>query len=97
MSERAVHVLLIEDDEGLRTILVRHLASRGFRVAEAASAEAASEQIGCGLRPALVLQARTLPPKTWPASLLARRSAREGDVAVAAKRSVHVKDGRVAA
>ena len=39
--ERKVHVLLVEDDEGLRPILARHLACKGFRVAEAASAEEA--------------------------------------------------------
>lgn len=64
MSERAVHVLLIEDDESLRPILARHLASKGFRVAEAASAEAAADQVAGGLRPALVLLDLNLPGRT---------------------------------
>lgn len=64
MKERRVHVLLIEDDQNLRTILARHLASKGFRVAEAASAEAAADQLSIGLRPALVLLDLNLPGRT---------------------------------
>jgi DNA-binding response OmpR family regulator len=64
MTEREVHVLLVEDDESVRPILARHLASRGFRVAEAASAEAASDQLADGLRPALVLLDLNLPGRT---------------------------------
>jgi len=64
MKERRVHVLLIEDDQNLRTILARHLASNGFRVAEAASAEAAADQLSIGLRPALVLLDLNLPGRT---------------------------------
>ena len=76
MSERPVHVLLIEDDESLRPILARHLASKGFRVAEAASAEAAADEIAGGLRPALVLLDLNLPGRTgW--DLLRGTSLRE--------------------
>lgn len=64
MKERRVHVLLVEDDGSLRAILVRHLASKGFRVAEAASAEAAAEQLAGGLRPRLVLLDLNLPGGT---------------------------------
>jgi DNA-binding response OmpR family regulator len=64
MTERRVHVLLVEDDDGLRPILARHLATRGFRVEAAASAEAASAAIGDGLRPALVLLDLNLPGET---------------------------------
>ena len=64
MTERAVHVLLIEDDEGLRPILARHLAMKGFRVAEAPSAEAAAADLAAGLRPALVLLDLNLPGST---------------------------------
>jgi DNA-binding response OmpR family regulator len=64
MTVRRVHVLLIEDDESLRPILARHLASRGFRVAEAASAEGATELLAAGLRPALVLLDLNLPGRT---------------------------------
>ena len=56
--------LLVEDDENLRPILARHLASRGFRVAEAASAEAAADQLADGLRPSLVLLDLNLPGRT---------------------------------
>ncbi len=64
MTDRPVHVLLVEDDESLRPILARHLASRGFRVAEAASAESAADQLADGLRPALVLLDLNLPGVT---------------------------------
>ncbi len=64
MNPRPVHVLIVEDDEGLRPLLARHLALRGFRVAEAASAEAAMEQLDEGLRPALVLLDLNLPGRT---------------------------------
>ena len=64
MTERRVHVLLIEDDENLRPILTRHLASKGFRVAEAAAAEGAAELLAGGLRPSLVLLDLNLPGRT---------------------------------
>lgn len=64
MTERPVHVLLVEDDESLRPILARHLASRGFRIAEAASAEQAAADLAAGLRPALVLLDLNLPGAT---------------------------------
>lgn len=64
MPERRVHVLIVEDDERLRTLLVRHLGRSGFRVAEAASGEEAEEQLAGGLRPALVLLDLNLPGET---------------------------------
>ena len=64
MKERRVHVLLVEDDESLRAILARHLAAKGFRVEEAASAEAAADQLSAGLRPRLVLLDLNLPGRT---------------------------------
>jgi DNA-binding response OmpR family regulator len=64
MIERPVHVLLIEDDEGLRSILARHLASRGLRVAETATAEDAIERLASGLRPSVVLLDLNLPGAT---------------------------------
>ena len=64
MTERHVHVLLVEDDESLRQVLARHLALKGFRVAEAASAEAAADQLADGLLPALVLLDLNLPGRT---------------------------------
>ena len=64
MTERRVHVLLVEDDDSLRPILVRHLQARGFRVEEARSAEEANRSLGDGLRPALVLLDLNLPGET---------------------------------
>ncbi len=64
MTERRVHVLLVEDDESLRAILARHLAAKGFRVEEAASAEEAADQLSGGLRPRLVLLDLNLPGGT---------------------------------
>jgi len=57
-------LLLVEDDESLRQILARHLRKRGYRVEEAASAEAATEALGVGLRPTLVLLDLNLPGDT---------------------------------
>jgi two-component system, OmpR family, response regulator len=64
MKERPVHVLVVEDDEGLRPFLVQHLMRSGFRVAEAGSAEAAAALVADGLRPALVLLDLNLPGET---------------------------------
>jgi DNA-binding response OmpR family regulator len=64
VSGQRVHVLIVEDDEGLRPILVRHLEARGFRVAEAASAEEAVARLRAGLVPALVLLDLNLPGET---------------------------------
>jgi DNA-binding response OmpR family regulator len=62
--EHLVHVLVVEDDERLRLLLVRHLRRNGFRVAEAASGEEADAAIAAGLRPMLVLLDLNLPGET---------------------------------
>jgi DNA-binding response OmpR family regulator len=63
MAERFT-LLVVEDDESLRAILARHLRKRGYLVEEAASAEAATEALDGGLRPALVLLDLNLPGDT---------------------------------
>lgn len=57
-------ILLIEDDESLRGILVRHLRARGYRVDEATSAEDAYRTLTAGMRPAIVLLDLNLPGDT---------------------------------
>jgi DNA-binding response OmpR family regulator len=57
-------ILLVEDDEGLRTILARHLRIKGHDVTEAGSAEEAASAIAGGLRPALVILDLNLPGDT---------------------------------
>lgn len=64
MADRDRTLLLVEDDEDLRRILARHLVALGFPVAEAASAEAATEQLRDGLRPGLVVLDVNLPGET---------------------------------
>jgi DNA-binding response OmpR family regulator len=64
MTDATVLILLVEDDESLRNILARHLRSRGFRVEEAVSAEAATNALEAGLRPGLVLLDLNLPGDT---------------------------------
>jgi len=64
MNEPGSPLLLVEDDESLRLILVRHLRSQGYGVEEAASAEDASEALEGGLRPSLVLLDLNLPGGT---------------------------------
>jgi DNA-binding response OmpR family regulator len=57
-------ILLIEDDESLRRILVKHLRSLGYRVEEAASAEDAYRTLAAGVKPAVVLLDLNLPGDT---------------------------------
>jgi DNA-binding response OmpR family regulator len=57
-------ILLVEDDEGLRPILARHLRGKGHAVTEAASAEEAVDALSGGLRPALVVLDLNLPGDT---------------------------------
>ncbi len=64
MTERSGSVLLVEDDEGLRRILARHLRSHGYRVDEAGSAEDAVRTLEGGTRPGVVLLDINLPGDT---------------------------------
>lgn len=57
-------ILVVEDDEGLRPILARHLRRQGYDVSEAASAEEAMEALERGSRPALVVLDLNLPGVT---------------------------------
>jgi CheY-like chemotaxis protein len=57
-------ILVVEDDEGLRPILARHLRGKGHVVSEAASAEEAVALLRGGLRPALVVLDLNLPGDT---------------------------------
>jgi DNA-binding response OmpR family regulator len=57
-------VLLVEDDVNLSRIVARHLRGQGYDVAEAASAEEASDRITGGLRPGVVLLDLNLPGDT---------------------------------
>lgn len=64
MTEHGASLLVVEDDESLRSVLARHLRHEGFRVDEADSAEAAASLLGSGLRPDLVLLDLNLPGDT---------------------------------
>ena len=57
-------LLLVEDDDSLRTTVARHLRRHGFTVMEADSAEAARAALTNGLRPGLVLLDLNLPGDT---------------------------------
>jgi DNA-binding NtrC family response regulator len=57
-------VLLVEDDESLRTILARHLRRHGLEVSDVASAEEANDALVAGMRPALVVLDVNLPGAT---------------------------------
>src|SRR5262245_16627951 len=57
-------VLLVEDDDSLRSTVARHLRRRGFDVVEAGSVEAARTALADGLRPGLVLLDLNLPGDT---------------------------------
>jgi DNA-binding response OmpR family regulator len=57
-------ILLVEDDEGLRPILARHLRHRGYTVSEVDSAEEAESAMRAGLRPRLLVLDVNLPGDT---------------------------------
>jgi CheY-like chemotaxis protein len=57
-------ILLVEDDESLRSVVARHLRARGWSVAEATSAEEAAAVLRGGASPALVLLDINLPGET---------------------------------
>lgn len=57
-------ILLVEDDEALRSTLARHLRAHGHAVTEVDSAEDAIARLGEGLRPNLVLLDINLPGDT---------------------------------
>jgi DNA-binding response OmpR family regulator len=57
-------ILIVEDDEPLRSTLARHLRARGDHVVEADTAEMTSGLLATGLRPDLVLLDINLPGET---------------------------------
>ncbi len=64
MTVRPASVLLVEDDDSLRTIVARHLRGLGYEVVEAASAETAAEALRSRDRPGVVLLDLNLPGDT---------------------------------
>ena len=57
-------ILLVEDDEPLRSALARNLRAHGHDVVEVESCEAAVDSLESGLRPGLVLLDINLPGDT---------------------------------
>ena len=57
-------LLIVEDDESLRHVIVTWLRHRGFELLEADSAEAAETLLGEGATPSLVLLDLNLPGST---------------------------------
>lgn len=57
-------ILLVEDDDSLRSTVARHLRRHGFTVVEAGSVEHARAELVAGLRPGLVLLDINLPGDT---------------------------------
>jgi CheY-like chemotaxis protein len=64
VADSSAPVLVVEDDEDLRRILVVQLRAKGWQVSEAASAEEALARLAGGLRPGLVLLDVNLPGDT---------------------------------
>ena len=57
-------ILLVEDDEPLRSTLARHLQGVGHDVVQVDSTEDAAARLRAGLRPAIVLLDINLPGET---------------------------------
>jgi DNA-binding response OmpR family regulator len=89
-------ILLVEDDEGLRPILARHLRHQGFLVSEAASAEEASADLLAGLRPALIVLDVNLPGDTGWDLLRSRAMESAGSPPVIIASAVSVSPRRLA-
>ena len=71
MARRSI--LLVEDDEALRSILARHLRARDYVVLEADSSEAARGMLESGSRPSAVVLDINLPGDTGWSLLRDRR------------------------
>ncbi|HXG39773.1 MAG TPA: response regulator [Candidatus Limnocylindrales bacterium] len=89
-------MLIVEDDEALRGVLARYLRGRGLHVEEAASAEAAVEALGAGLRPRLVVLDLNLPGDTGWDLLRGPELARAGSPPVVLTSAVTVSPRRLA-
>jgi DNA-binding response OmpR family regulator len=64
MTQATSQVLLIEDDETLGRLLSAHLRARGYQVTVASTAESATDLLGNGLRPDIVILDINLPGET---------------------------------
>ena len=64
MTNKTTRILFIEDDEGFRRIVARHLRAHGYAVEEAESAEVALRAVADGYRPGVVLLDLNLPGRT---------------------------------
>ncbi len=64
MTERRATVLYVEDDDGLRPIVARHLRGQGLHTVESTSAEEATAELANGLRPDVVVLDLNLPGDT---------------------------------
>jgi DNA-binding response OmpR family regulator len=92
----AARLLLVEDDEGLRAILARHLRALGFEVREAASAEEAAQRLTAAEAPSLVLLDLNLPGDTGWDLLRGPALARAGSPPVVISSATTVDPRRLA-
>ena len=79
-------ILLVEDDEPLRSTLARHLRADGYEVVESDSAEDAVASLGQGLRPDLLILDINLPGDTGWSLLRDPALAAAGDPPVRGRR-----------
>jgi DNA-binding response OmpR family regulator len=96
LTTRHVHVLLVEDDRSLRSVLARNLALRGFRIEEAATGEEAASALDDGLRADLVLLDLNLPGRTGWDLLRGPELARAGNPPVVVMTATAVDPRRLA-
>lgn len=89
-------LLIVEDDEALRHVIVTWLRHRGFVMLEADSAEAAAAMLDTGAAPSLVLLDLNLPGSTGWELLRSERFRRPGAPPVVIASAVTVDHRRLA-
>jgi DNA-binding response OmpR family regulator len=95
MSPARSHVLLVEDDETLGGLLSVHLRARGYLVTVAPTAEIATDLLGTGLRPDIVLLDINLPGETGWSVLRSRAFEAAGRPPVVVASAMSVSPARL--
>ena len=96
MTPETTRILFVDDDEGFRRIVARHLRAHGYQVEEAESAEDALRQVDAGFQPGVVLLDLNLPGQTGWDLLRGPQLARAGSPPVVITSATTVSPKRLA-